>query len=220
MSTRPVALAVTALSGLLYLATLSRHYTGDSIAYALAIELGDPASLLDPYHPLLHPLGLAFYRLWQLAGWEGQSLLPLQVLNALAGAVCAGLVAALAGGLSSAAALAALAGLGFAVSGGAWMLSVEAEFVAPPLALLLLVLWALLAAPARLAGRASYAVLLGLATVVAFLGYASSALLVVVVPAGLLLDGRLARARRRRQVLIYLAAVGLAVPLYLGFLAV
>ena len=34
--------------------------------------------------------------------------------------------------------LAAAAGLGFAVSGGAWMLSVEAEFVTPALALLLL----------------------------------------------------------------------------------
>jgi hypothetical protein len=36
MRTRPVALAVTAVSGLLYLATLSRHYTGDSIEYVLA----------------------------------------------------------------------------------------------------------------------------------------------------------------------------------------
>jgi hypothetical protein len=60
---------------LLYLGTLSNHYTGDSVEYALAIESANPSLLLDPYHPLLHPAGLLFYRAWQLAGWSGRALL-------------------------------------------------------------------------------------------------------------------------------------------------
>jgi hypothetical protein len=207
-------------ASLLYLATLSNHYTGDSIEYALAIEGGDPALLLDPFHPLLHPAGLLFFRLWQLAGWTGRALLPLEVLNALAGGLCAGLLASIAGVLSGSGGLAVLAGLGFAVSGGMWMLSVEAEFVTVPLALSLAVLWLILCASPALAARRRYPVVLGLATAAAIAGYASSALLIPVVLVGLLADGRLEPARRRRQCGVYLAAVLLLfVPAYLGFLA-
>jgi len=205
---------------LLYLATLSNHYTGDSIEYALAIEAADPALLLDPYHPLLHPLGLLFWRLWQLAGWAGRALLPLQVLNALAGGLCAGLLTAIAAALGGSTGLAAAAGLGFAVSGGAWMLSVEAEFVTPALALLLAALWAVLAVSAGAAARRRYPILLGLLTAVAVTGYASSALLVPVVLLGLLADARLDPVLRRRHCLVYLASVALLLaPTYLAFLA-
>ena len=48
----PATAAAVALG--LYLATLSRHYTGDSIEYALAIELGaDAEDLALTIHP--HP---------------------------------------------------------------------------------------------------------------------------------------------------------------------
>ncbi|MCB0204362.1 MAG: DUF2723 domain-containing protein [Anaerolineae bacterium] len=214
----PATAAAVALG--LYLATLSRHYTGDSIEYALAIELGDSAFLLDPYHPLLHPLGLAFYRLWQAFGWTGQSLLPLQILNALAGAMCAGLVADIARRLTGSSRLALLAGLGFAVSGGVWMLSVEAEFVTVPLAFALLVLWVLLAASPDQAGKAWYAILLALVTILAFSTYATGAILLFVVVIGILMDSRLEGAIRRRQVLIYGSTfLIVAVPASLVFLA-
>jgi len=205
---------------LLYLLTLSNHYSGDSIEYALAIESGQAALLLDPYHPLLHPLGLLFYRLWQLVGWTGRALAPLQVLNALAGGLCAGILAGIAGMLSRSAALGAATGCGFAVSGGLWMLSVEAEFVTPALALLLIVLWAVLGVSPAMAARRRYPAFLGGATAVAFAGYVSSALLVPVVLVSLLADGRLAHVVRRRHCLVYLATVLLLlVPAYLMFLA-
>lgn len=212
-------LIVTGVAALLYLATLSRHFTGDSIEYALAIELGDPAWLLDPYHPLLHPLGLLVFRLWQALGWTGRALLPLQVLNALAGALCAGLLADSARRLTRSGWLALLAGLGFAFSGGLWMLSVEAEFVTPALAAALLVLWALSAASPRRAATASTAVLLALLTAVAFWSYASAAVLVPVVAVGILADGRLSKPTRRRQLLLYAAALlAIVVPATLLFL--
>ena len=218
---------VGAAACLLYLLTLSNHYSGDSIEYALAIESGERGLLLDPYHPLMHPLGLLFYRLWQAAGWTGRALAPLQVLNALAGGLCAGLVTAIAGRLhrnhpggSRRGALAAAAGVGFAVSGGSWMLSVEAEFVTPALALLLAVLWVLLGASPATAARRSYPVLLAAATAVAVAGYVSSALVVPVVLVGLLADDRLAPAVRRRHCLAYVATVLLlSAPAYLMFLA-
>lgn len=206
-SGRFTPLIVTCTAALLYLATLSRHYTGDSIEYALAIELGDPAYLLDPYHPLLHPVGLAFFKLWQAFGGTGQSLLPLQVLNALAGAICPGLVTDIARRLTGSARLALVIGLGFAVSGGLWMLSVEAEFVTVPLAAALLVLWALFAVSPGRAGTARYAVLLALATAVAFWSYASGAILFLIVLTGILLDVRLEPPVRRRQALIYSGAL-------------
>ena len=204
---RLIPLIVTGATAILYLATLSRHYTGDSIEYALAIELGNRAYLLDPSHPLLHPLGLAFFRLWQTLGWTGQSLVPLQVLNALAGAVCAGLVADIVRRLSGLARLALVTGLGFAVSGGLWMLSVEAEFVSVPLAAALLILWTLFVVTPEQAGSAKYVILLALVTAVAFWSYASGALLYFVVLTGVLMDQRLPRSVRRRQALIYSGAL-------------
>ena len=62
------------LALLLYSVTLSRHYTADSLLYALAIEGGDLGALIDPTHLLLHPLGLLWFRLWQAMGWGGRPL--------------------------------------------------------------------------------------------------------------------------------------------------
>lgn len=211
---------VGAAACLLYLVTLSNHATGDSIEFALAIERATPAVLLDPYHPLLHPAGLLFYRLWQLVGWTGRALVPLQVLNALAGGVCAGLLTAIASVLTRSRGLAALIGAGFAISGAQWLLSVEAEFVTVPLALALVVLWLLLAASPALLTRTRTPVLLGLTTVAAAAAYVSNALLVAVVLVGLRADGRLQPGLRRRHGRIYLAVVlMLFAPAYLAFLA-
>jgi hypothetical protein len=211
---------VGAAACVLYLATLSHHYTGDSVEYALAIERADPALLLDPYHPLLHPAGLLFYRLWQLAGWTGRALLPLEVLNALAGGLCAGLLTRIAGILSRSAARAAVVGLGFAVSGGLWMLSVEAEFVTLPLALMLTVLWAILGASPSALARSCHPVALALVTAAAMASYVSGALLIAVVLVGLWCDDRVEAALRRRQGRVYLAAVILLfLPAYGAFLA-
>lgn len=216
---RPLPLAVAALTFLLYALTLSRNPSGDSLGIALGIWW--ERYLFDPTHLLIHPLGWLFYQPWRLAGWSEGPLFPGQVLNAAAGALCAALVAALAGRLTGSRSLAALAGLGFALSGGAWLLSTDAEYATVSLALALLVLWALLAAPILQASRPRYAVLLALGTGLAIFGYLSSALLVPVVVTGLLLDERLDPPLRRRQVRLYLAVLLLAVlPVYGAVVAV
>jgi hypothetical protein len=206
---------------LLYVATLSRHYTGDSIGYALTVEAGDPAYLLDPYHPLLHPLGWLFVRAWRLSGWTGRALLPLQVLNALGGALAAGLITSMARHLSRSMGVAIAVGIGFAVSGGVWLLSVEAEFVTIPLAATLLVLWGLLAVPLVQRQYAGYPVLLGLGTTLAILSYLSGAFLVPVVLAGFWLEDQPARSYWRHQARRYvLTAAAVTLPALAVFLAV
>jgi len=195
------------LALVLYLVTLSRTWTADSLLFALDVESGDTARMVDPYHLLSHPLGWLFYQLWGWAGWSGRAIVPLQVLNALGGAACVGLVYALARHLTESARAAVLAAAGVGVSGGLWLLSVEAEFVTLPLAAHLAVLWLLLAAPARWAQRQAYALGLGLAVILAALTYLTGLLLLGVVVVGLLLRRELPRAVRRRQVPIVAAVV-------------
>jgi len=69
-----------------------QHANGDSIEYAWPSNRRTGELLLDPYHPLLHPGGLLFYRCGHLSQprWTGRALLPLQVFTALAGGLCAG----------------------------------------------------------------------------------------------------------------------------------
>src|SRR5207245_2935829 len=78
---------LTAAAFVVYLVTLSRNFTGGSIEFATEIEAGKWQVLLQQHKLLSHPLGWAFLQLWNVFGWHGNALFPLQVLNALAGAV-------------------------------------------------------------------------------------------------------------------------------------
>ena len=57
VAARHTALLIGILAFLLYLATLSRDYSADSLLFAIAVESGRWQDLVDPYHVLLHPLG-------------------------------------------------------------------------------------------------------------------------------------------------------------------
>ena len=195
---------------MLYGLTLSRHYTADSLLFALAIEGEDLQVLIDPTHLLLHPLALLWFRIWQAVGWTGRSLVPLQMLNAVAGAACVGLMWALAHTLSRSSRAATIIALGFAVSGGLWLLSVEAEFVTIPLALQLLVLWLILAVSAESTGRSSYAILLGIVVAIAIFSYLTSVFLVLLVLVGFI-AAELAPRIRLRQIGVFLITVFLLV---------
>lgn len=113
----------------LYLATLSRWYSADSLWFALALDTSSPRGLIRPKHLLLHPVCWLWVELWRALGWGGFSIHALQALNALAGAICVALVCSIAGRASGSRAAAALVAAGCAVSGGLWLLSTEAEDV-------------------------------------------------------------------------------------------
>jgi hypothetical protein len=92
---------------------------------------------------------------------------------------------ALAKALGASQQVAGLVALGFALSGGLWLLSVEAEFVTIPLALQLSALWLILGIPALHMRRPLYALLLGLVVALAIFSYLTSFALLLVALVGL-----------------------------------
>jgi len=85
-------LGVTGAAFLLFVLTLSKNYSVASLEFVTEIEQGDWTMMLHRHKMLVHPMGWFFFKLWQILGWQGKALLPLQVFNALAGAACAGLM--------------------------------------------------------------------------------------------------------------------------------
>jgi hypothetical protein len=211
---RRIALGLTIVTVIGYLATLTRTPTGDSLLFVLAIEHKHPADLLLPHRLLIQPLGWAFVQFWEALGWRGGALLPLQVFSALGGGAAAALIYAIGRRLTDSTGAALLAALGFVVSAGAWWFGADAEPVLPPLALALATVWGLLAAgPAPSPRRV---VLLGLATALAILTYVSSALLVPVLAIGLGLAEGYTRTERWQRVGLFVGVVVAAVvPIYL-----
>ncbi|MDX1613719.1 MAG: hypothetical protein R3300_05365 [Candidatus Promineifilaceae bacterium] len=197
--------ALTAL--LLYLTTLSAHFTADGLLYALAVEAGPGPYFVEPTHLALHPLAWLWVQGWRWLGWSGRAIGPLQALNALGGALAVGLLVAITARLLQRWRLALLAALGFAVSGGAWLLSVEAEFVTVPLAAALGVIWLAGAAPPA-NWRRRYAVTLGFLTVMAGLFFATNLLLAPALLLYLWSDNRPGRPALRAYL------VGLAVGVF------
>ena len=199
-----VGFGLALLALVLYVLTLSRHYTADSILFAATIESEHWRWLVDPSHPLLHPLGWVWYQVWKLLGWSGGAILPLQTLNAIGGASCAGLFFLIMHRISRSIMLAIITTVGFAVSGGLWFLSVEAEFVTIPMALMLLLFLIFLLYFGHGDGQNNHVAVLGIIGAVAVLTYASAILIILVVGIGLWLVKRGDKQIFWRQLFLYL----------------
>ena len=128
----------------LYVATLSRWYSGDSLYFAWRVDSASLPDRIDAHHILLNPACWVWVELWKAAGWTGHSIIPLQVLNAIAGAAAVTFVFLIVARTSGALAAATLASAGSAVAGGLWLFSTEAEDatlgLAPHIAVLALLL--------------------------------------------------------------------------------
>jgi hypothetical protein len=161
----------------LYLTTLSRWYSADSLWFAVALDSANPEEFIRPKHLLLHPLCWLWVELWRALGWSGFSIHPLQTLNALAGALCVALVCSIATRASGSRAAAALVAAGCAVSGGLWLLSTEAEDVTLGMVAHLAAARWILGLPSGGNARAWPSWALGAAIGAAALAYASNALL-------------------------------------------
>jgi hypothetical protein len=83
----PAFLLITILALLLYLPLLSIQYDTNGIIEAIAVENGP---LVNKNHVLYRPLGLLVWNAVRLAGYKGNSLLVLQCVSALAGALGVG----------------------------------------------------------------------------------------------------------------------------------
>ena len=169
------------LALVLYLLTLSRHYTGGSIEFAIEIESGEWIIMLQRHKMLVHPMGWVFLQMWRLAGWSDKAIFPLQVFNALAGAVTVAIMFHLGERIARSAKIALLITFGFAVSCAVWLYSTEAEFVTPPLAEMLIVLAWLVTASPNSFGKWRDAAKLGLGAGIAILTFLTNIIIVPMV---------------------------------------
>ena len=80
----PIALFFGAL--LLYLATLTQVHTFDALSYVTSVERKPWTELFHPHHLAYGPLGALALAIGRALGYTGGAALPLQLLNAIAGA--------------------------------------------------------------------------------------------------------------------------------------
>ncbi|BBY63353.1 hypothetical protein [Mycolicibacterium helvum] len=201
-----IAAFITAALFVLYVCTLSRTYFGDGLQFALLIENGDLESILAPNHMLYPLIGLGFYRAWQIVGWDGGALLPLQVLSAVGGAGSAGMMYLIGVKITRSQIQSAWVAAIFAVSAGVWVYSTDAESVTLPLLFSLLLLYAIVADrdPARLTSP----LILGALVFLSLATYETGILLVVPVLAGYLLATEMTWRLRARQSLLFILFSG------------
>lgn len=92
-STSLVSLALGLGFGLLYLSTLTQVHTFDALSYVLSVERKPWQAVFHPHHLAYGPLGVLALWLGKALGFVGGAALPMQVVNALAGACGVGLFA-------------------------------------------------------------------------------------------------------------------------------
>ncbi|MEN9934961.1 MAG: hypothetical protein RLZZ387_1540, partial [Chloroflexota bacterium] len=76
----------------LYLATLTQVHTFDALSYVTSVERKPWTELLHPHHLAYGPLGSIALAVGQALGYTGGAALPLQIINATAGALGAALL--------------------------------------------------------------------------------------------------------------------------------
>ena len=119
------AVFLTVLLG--YLSARSHFFNFDGVACAIAVELSDFKHLVHGNHLLYGVLGWAFDSALRLAGFKGDALYSLQLLDCLLGAAGAAALAGLLRRLGAARTEAALAAAALSASYAWWMWSLEAQ---------------------------------------------------------------------------------------------
>ena len=72
---------------LLYLTTLTRTHTFDALSYVTSVELKPWRELFHPHHLAYGPLGMVALAAGKALGYGGGAALPMQIVNATAGAL-------------------------------------------------------------------------------------------------------------------------------------
>jgi hypothetical protein len=124
--TKTEFLLITLFSLLLYIPFLSIQYDTNGIIEATGVESGD---LLNKNHMLYRPLGLLIWRALQFPGYGGKSLLILQILTAVAGALGVGFAYLAFRSLTPSRAYAAVAALALGTSYSYWTSSTDVFYI-------------------------------------------------------------------------------------------
>src|SRR5438093_2709015 len=81
----PVVLCLLALA--IYLTTLTQVHTFDALSYVTSVERKPWTEVFHPHHLAYGPLGVLALHAGRALGYTGGAALPMQVVNALAGAL-------------------------------------------------------------------------------------------------------------------------------------
>ena len=88
-------LAIFGAMFVLYSLTLTQVHTFDAYSYAAAVQIKPWRETFHPHHLIYGPLGALGYATARALGYAGPALLPLQLINALAGSAGVALWAAI-----------------------------------------------------------------------------------------------------------------------------
>lgn len=192
----PIALFVGVLA--IYLATLTQVHTFDALSYVTGVERKPWTEVLHPHHLAYGPLGTLALTLGQLLGYEGGAAVPMQTVNALAGAGGVALFYIIVRRVTQRADLGLLAALLLAGAFAYWYYAVEIEVYTVASLFLLFALLLLI----EIHGRPTYkaCVWLGVAQGGAILFHQTNVLFCVpVAVAFLMIDWRRAVALKGRS---------------------
>ncbi|MGQ9768847.1 MAG: hypothetical protein ACUVSS_16405 [Anaerolineae bacterium] len=114
----------------IYLLTASQQYDADILGELKAINRLDVSSP-DPAHMLYVRLGVSFYRLWLGLGYQGDALIPMQVINVFCGAGAIMMFALVLRRYRVRWTLLLLVSAGAALSYAFWTHTVDAFFIIP-----------------------------------------------------------------------------------------
>ncbi|HEY1016785.1 MAG TPA: hypothetical protein VGE07_29000 [Herpetosiphonaceae bacterium] len=203
----PLALFCGVLA--LYAATLTRVHTFDAYSYAMAVQTKPWPETFHPHHLAYGPLGELAYGLARRFGYGGSALLPLQLVNALAGAAGVALWSVIIRRATDRPELGLLGGALLAGAYAFWYYAVEIE-VYTLAALFLIAAFGLLLELARRPGWAGGWLALGLAHSGAILFHQTNVLWAPVALAGWALADwpQDAPASARRRALLLYAGTG------------
>jgi hypothetical protein len=210
----PAILAGVAL--LFYLLTLSDVHTFDALSYIRDVD-GRTGFFFHPHHLLYSPTGWLFWQSWRLFGYDGNSELPLKVLNAITGAGCGFALYRLVWRLTRHLPAAIVATGIFLFSYATWYFAGEVEVYLLALVWLLLALYLLIELVT--APRRRTAPLLGFAIGAAALYHQTNGLMVPVVVIALLI-APLSNVVRLRALLACGLVAGAVVALGYGIVGV
>ncbi|MCS6842355.1 MAG: glycosyltransferase family 39 protein [Roseiflexus sp.] len=119
------ALFIVLLS--LYLLTLTRVHTFDALSYVMSVERKPWTELFHPHHLAYGPLGALMLTLSRALGYDGGAALPMQLVNAIAGALGAAVFYLTARTTTGRDDAALLAGLLLGMAYAWWYYAVEIE---------------------------------------------------------------------------------------------
>ncbi len=206
----PGPLLVFAICLVVYLATLTEAHTFDALSYVMDVDRKPWQELFHPHHLAYGPLGALVRGVLAVVGGPASVLVPLQVVNAIAGAAGVALFFALVRDVTGRGDVAISGALLLASSYAYWYYAVEVEVYTIAALFLVGCLWLLVGLVRAPTVRG--AALLGLAQGVAILFHQTNVLLCGAVGVALLLaqvDSR--RVRRHTLALAYGGPLALVV---------